>query len=76
MMSPLPTNAFSLAAIVRSSKTQNQSQKTEQQYVLVHERFPRGWWLPGGGIEHKDSTPVDAAVRETIEEAALPHCEN
>mmetsp|Transcript_563 Transcript_563/g.724 ORF Transcript_563/g.724 Transcript_563/m.724 type:complete len:360 (+) Transcript_563:232-1311(+) len=78
MMPPLPSNAFSLAAIVRSSKSQNQSQhqEKEQQYVLVHERFPRGWWLPGGGIEHKDSTPVDAAVRETIEEAALPHCKN
>ncbi len=78
MMSPLPSNAFSLAAIVRSSKLQNQSQhqENEQQYVLVHERFPRGWWLPGGGIEHKDATPVDAAVRETIEEAALPHCRN
>lgn len=78
MMSPVPSNAFSLAAIVRSSKSQNQSQhkEKEQQYVLVHERFPRGWWLPGGGIEHKDSTPIDAAVRETIEEAALPHCRN
>eukprot|EP00985_Skeletonema_marinoi_P015702 scaffold8179_cov126-Skeletonema_marinoi.AAC.3 len=74
-MPPLPTNAFSLAAIVRSYKTQKQSQEQKkQQYVLVHERFPRGWWLPGGGIEHKDSTPVDAAVRETIEEAALPQC--
>eukprot|EP00986_Skeletonema_menzelii_P004756 scaffold1665_cov149-Skeletonema_menzelii.AAC.6 len=79
-MAPLPTNAYSLAVVVRSSKTENlnqsEHQKKQQQYVLVHERFPRGWWLPGGGIEHKDSTPVDAAVRETIEEAALPQCGN
>lgn len=63
------TTAFSLAAIVRfpSRSTQDSS---EQRYVLVHERPPRGWWLPGGGIERKDSTPVDAAVRETVEEAA------
>ncbi len=77
-MAPLTSNAYSLAAIVRSSKTgsQSQHQKKQQQYVLVHELFPRGWWLPGGGIEHKDSTPVDAAVRETMEEAAVPQCGN
>jgi len=72
-MSPLPSNAFSLAVIVRSYRTQ-QSQQQRQQYVLVHERFPKGWWLPGGGIEHQDVTPVDAAVRETMEEAAMTQC--
>ena len=75
IMPPLPSNAFSLAAIVRSSKTQTRNNDhNQQQYVLVHEKYPRGWWLPGGGMEYKDSTPVDAAVRETMEEAAAPNC--
>ncbi|KAL7472804.1 hypothetical protein ACHAXS_013189 [Conticribra weissflogii] len=74
----LPTVSFSLAAIVRVHHRQS-SDKNEvdpldfrQQYVLVHERPPRGWWLPGGGIEHEDETPVHAAIRETLEEAADP----
>jgi len=29
----------------------------------------RGWWLPGGGVEHRDITPVDGAIREALEEA-------
>ena len=58
----LPTISFSLAAIVRIRQ-----ESTCQQYALVHERPPRGWWLPGGGVEHKDHTPVHAAIRETVE---------
>ena len=66
-----PTIAFSLAAIVRvHSPNQDDVVLSEPQYVLVHEKPPRGWWLPGGGVEHKDTTPVDAAVREVVEEAA------
>ena len=63
----IPSVSFSLAAIVRRG-----SQKKTQQYALVHERPPRGWWLPGGGIEHHDDTPVDAAIRESVEEAGTP----
>ena len=69
----IPTVSYSLAAIVRKKKEQQQPNhndtKYPQQYVLVHERPPRGWWLPGGGVEHHDLTPVDAAIRETVEEA-------
>lgn len=43
-----------------------------QQYTLVHEKSPRGWWLPGGGVEHRDITPVDGAIREALEEAGSP----
>lgn len=66
----LPSVSFSLAAIVR--RQQSQQQPRQSQYALVHERPPRGWWLPGGGIEHIDDTPVDAAIRETVEEAGSP----
>lgn len=62
-----PTVAFSLAAVVR---VLSEGSPAKLQYVLVHEKPPRGWWLPGGGIEHHDLTPVEAAVRETVEEAA------
>eukprot|EP00804_Cyclotella_cryptica_P013279 CCRYP_007036-RA/>CCRYP_007036-RA protein AED:0.43 eAED:1.00 QI:0/0/0/0.5/1/1/2/0/390 len=68
-----PTVAFSLAAIARrQSLDQNDAgnQDLPQQYLLVHEKPPRGWWLPGGGVEHQDTTPVEAAVRETLEEAS------
>ena len=65
-----PTISFSLAAIVRIHSPSQDDVFSNPQYVLVHEKPPRGWWLPGGGIEHHDSTPVDAAVRETVEEAA------
>lgn len=72
----LPSVSFSLAAIVRLhqqrsyGKNEGDPHDFRQQYVLVHERPPRGWWLPGGGIEHEDETPVHAAIRETLEEAA------
>jgi len=47
-------------------------EKKGQQYTLVHEKPPRGWWLPGGGVEHRDITPVDGAIREALEEAGSP----
>ena len=68
----IPTVSYSLAAIVRKEKKRQQKPndtKYPQEYVLVHERPPRGWWLPGGGVEHHDFTPVDAAIRESVEEA-------
>ena len=71
----LPSVSFSLAAITRRRQVLCQQQGPEQppqQYVLVHEPLPRGWWLPGGGVEHYDETPVHAAIRETLEEAASP----
>jgi len=67
-----PSVSFSLAAIVRRQQSQQHQQPQQSQYALVHERPPRGWWLPGGGIEHIDDTPVDAAIRETVEEAGSP----
>lgn len=64
----LPSVSFSLAAIVRRQQSQNGPQK----YAIVHERPPRGWWLPGGGFEHHDETPVETAIRESVEEAGSP----
>lgn len=66
-----PSISFSLAAIVRT-RTQPSQEQRPQEYAIVHERPPRGWWLPGGGIEHRDATPVDAAIRESVEEAGSP----
>mmetsp|Transcript_32694 Transcript_32694/g.79153 ORF Transcript_32694/g.79153 Transcript_32694/m.79153 type:complete len:469 (-) Transcript_32694:159-1565(-) len=66
-----PSISFSLAAIVRTRTQQSQEQRP-QEYAIVHDRPPRGWWLPGGGIEHRDATPVDAAIRESVEEAGSP----
>eukprot|EP00584_Thalassiosira_punctigera_P026927 CAMPEP_0172577066 /NCGR_PEP_ID=MMETSP1067-20121228/138043_1 /TAXON_ID=265564 ORGANISM="Thalassiosira punctigera, Strain Tpunct2005C2" /NCGR_SAMPLE_ID=MMETSP1067 /ASSEMBLY_ACC=CAM_ASM_000444 /LENGTH=450 /DNA_ID=CAMNT_0013369749 /DNA_START=175 /DNA_END=1527 /DNA_ORIENTATION=- len=84
----IPSVSFSLAAVVRRRQSQSQKHPQQpqqyalvhekkhpqqpQQYTLVHERPPRGWWLPGGGIEHRDDTPVHAAIRETVEEAGSP----
>lgn len=68
----LPSVSFSLAAIVRRRQQKQQSQSQPQQYVLVHEKPPRGWWLPGGGVEYYDETPVHAAIRESVEEAGSP----
>ena len=66
----LPSIAFSLAAIVRRRKPQEEPQR--DQYAMVRDHSPRGWWLPGGGIEHRDATPVAAAIREAVEEAGAP----
>ena len=62
---PIPPVSFALAVIVHIGSGR-------QEYVIVHKRPPRGWWLPGGGAEHHDTTPVFAAVRETVEEAGSP----
>lgn len=39
-------------------------------YVVVHEKLDRGWWLPGGGVDH-GQTFAEAAERESIEEAGI-----
>ena len=53
-------------------RAEEKAARKEQQYTLVHEKPPRGWWLPGGGVEHRDITPVDGAIREALEEAGSP----
>lgn len=78
----IPSISFSLAAIIRTRPQKQtreflpnilkRSQKYTREYALVHEKPPRGWWLPGGGVEHHDETPLAAAVRETVEEAGSP----
>jgi len=37
-------------------------------FVLVHEKEDRGWWLPGGGVD-AGQTLSEAAIREAAEEA-------
>ena len=54
-------------------RAEEKAARKEQQYTLVHEKPPRGWWLPGGGVEHRDITPVDGAIREALEEAGSPN---
>jgi len=39
-------------------------------FLLVNETQNRGWWLPGGRVEHGDSFE-DSAVRETKEEGGI-----
>jgi 8-oxo-dGTP pyrophosphatase MutT (NUDIX family) len=40
-------------------------------YLLIHERRPgEGWYLPAGGVEPGE-TLIEAAVRETQEEAGV-----
>lgn len=40
-------------------------------YLLIHERRPgEGWYLPAGGVEAGE-TLIEAAVRETQEEAGV-----
>ena len=51
--------AFSLTAIEHPARPE---------YVLVHEKGERGWWLPGGGVD-AGQTLQEAAVREAEEEA-------
>lgn len=40
-------------------------------FLLVEERDRRGWYLPGGRVEPGE-TLVEAACRETLEEAGIP----
>ena len=59
---PELTHAFSLAVVERSNGG------SEREYILVHEKANRGWWLPGGGIDEGE-TADEAALRECVEEA-------
>ena len=59
-------------AAARKRAEEKAARKEHQSYTLVHENPPRGWWLPGGGVEHRDITPVDGAIREALEEAGSP----
>lgn len=68
----IPSISFSLAAIIRTRPQKQTREFLPREYALVHEKPPRGWWLPGGGVEHHDETPLAAAVRETVEEAGSP----
>lgn len=52
--------SFSLVAI--------ESPQRKGQFVLVHEKDERGWWLPGGGVD-AGQTLQEAALRESEEEA-------
>ena len=55
----IPTVAFALGVV---------EHPTEKKWVLVHEKKDRGWWLPGGGVDAKQ-TFSEAMVRESEEEA-------
>lgn len=39
-------------------------------WLAVNETKHRGWWIPGGGVDAKE-TPAVAAHRETWEEAGI-----
>ena len=54
---PLRHVCFSLVAV-----------QHERKFVLVHEKEERGWWLPGGGVDVRDTLP-STALKETEEEA-------
>ena len=57
----IPTWYFALAVV-----------RLGYRYLLVHERkHGQGWYLPAGRVEAGESI-VDAAVRETMEEAGIP----
>jgi phosphatase NudJ len=61
MRKPSPTWYFALAVV-----------RLGHRYLLVHERkHGQGWYLPAGRVEPGESI-VDAAVRETMEEAGIP----
>lgn len=61
MRGPIPTWYFALAVV-----------RLGHRYLLVHERkHGQGWYLPAGRVEQGE-TIIDAAVRETMEEAGIP----
>lgn len=56
-----PTHNFSIVICRRRS---------DNKYLAVKETRNRGWWVPGGWVDPGE-TLVDAAVRETLEEAGV-----
>ena len=58
---PIPTWCFALVVV-----------RKDDQFLLVQEsKFGEPWYLPGGRVEAGESF-IDAAVRETFEEAGIP----
>jgi len=55
----MPTVAFALGVV---------EHPTEKQWVLVHEKDTRGWWIPGGGVD-AGQLFAEAMEREAEEEA-------
>ena len=43
---------------------------SDGRFLLVDERQGRGYWLPGGGLDARES-PAEGAVRETLEEGGV-----
>lgn len=61
MRTASPTWFFALAVV-----------RLGHRFLLVHERkHGQGWYLPAGRVEPGE-TIVDAAIRETMEEAGIP----
>jgi 8-oxo-dGTP pyrophosphatase MutT (NUDIX family) len=61
MREPIPTWFFALVVV-----------RLGHRFLLVHERkHGQGWYLPAGRVEAGE-TIVEAAVRETMEEAGIP----
>lgn len=58
---PIPTYRFALVIC---------QHPTTKDFLMVHEKQDRGWWIPGGGVEQEESFE-QAAIRETLEEAGI-----